>query len=397
MTIEEAQPLEEEQEKKQPWQFVKWILKVLYSPMKTFEEIVKKPNVKGPILILLITLPIILGGQYISGTKFFLENPKPENDLWTEEPSNSPSFLWSSNDNITFDNNDYIVGNFSVSSSLINGSLIWMRLTDIGSFNCSEEEYSRLSFRIKWVNEANVTPTAVLQLFSLNNESNRFELDIGSLVANSTDVWANITVSLATDSWIEVPENLSSWANVTGIGLQLMWPSSANLTVKIDDLFFGKYIPISSLSTFGMQLAYSVMRSAVDFLLEWLILSGIVLLALKSFSDWNGFWKNLFSIVGYIYSTSIVYLGALAVLFLVLPPLFIPYNITYLEYLDLYQGSWGMPTYVLTLLSYGWTAILCTVACKKLHELSWSKAFIIGFGAVVVSLLFSSILLSLFL
>jgi len=397
VTIDEVQSLEEEQEKKQSGQFVKWIFKVLYSPMKTFEEIVEKPNVKGPILILLITLPIVLGGQYISGTKFFLENPAPENDLWTEKPSNSTSFLWSSNDNITFDNNDYIVGNFSVSSSLTNSSLIWMRLTDIGSFNCSEEEYSRLSFRIKWVNEANVTPTAILQLFSLNNESNRFELDVGPLVANSSDVWANITVSPAIDGWMEVRGDSTSWANVTGIGFQLMWPSSVNLTVKIDDLFFGKYVPISSLSTFGTQLAYSIMRSGFDFLLEWLILSGIVLLALKSFFDWKGFWKNLLSSVGYVYSASIVYLGALVVLFLVLPPIFLPYNITYLEYLDIYQGSWGMPISVLTLLSYGWAIILCTIALKKLHELSWSKAFIIGFGAVVMSLLFSSILLGVFL
>ncbi len=397
MTIEEVQPSEEGQEKKQPWQFAKWIFKVLYSPMKTFEEILKKPNVKGPILILLITLPIILCGQYVSGTKFFLENPTPENDLWTEKPSNSESFLWSSNGNITFDNSDYIVGNFSVSSSLINGSLICMRLIDIKSFNCSKEEYSRLSFRMKWMNETNVTPNAVLQLFSLNNESSRFELDIGPLVANSTNVWANITVSLATDSWIEVPDGLPSWANVTGIGFQLMWPSSANLTVKIDDLFFGKYVPISSLSTFSMQLAYSIMRSSVDFLLEWLILSVIFLLALKSLSDWNGNWRNLLSSVGYIYSTSIVYLGALAALFFVLPPIFIPYNITYPEYLDLYQGSWGMPISILTLLFYGWAIILCTIACKKLHELPWGRAFIIGFGAVVISLLSSSILLSLFL
>jgi hypothetical protein len=397
LTIAEAQPLEGEQEKKQPWQFVKWIFKVLYSPINAFEEIVENPNVKGPILILLIILPIILGGQYISGTKFFLENPKPENDLWTEKPSNSEPFLWNSNDNIAFDNNDYIIGNFSISSSLTNSSLIWMRLTDIGSFNCSKEEYSRLSFRIKWINEANVTPTAVLQLFSLNNESNRFELDIGPLVANSTDVWANVTVSLATDSWIKVPEGLPSWANVTGIGFQLLWSSTADFTAKIDDLFFGKYVLISSLSTFGMQLLYSVMRSGVDLLLEWLILSGIVLLALKSFSDWNGSWKNLLSCVGYIYSTSIVYFGVLAVLFLVLPPILLPYNITYLEYIDLYQGSWGIPTSILTLLSYGWAIILCTVACKKLEEFSWSKAFIIGFGAVVMSLLFSSILLSLFL
>ena len=86
--IDEAQPLEDEGEKKQSLQFAKWIFQVLYSPMKTFEEIVKNPNVKGPILILLITLPLTLSVQYTSGAKFFLEIPAPEYDLWTEKPSN---------------------------------------------------------------------------------------------------------------------------------------------------------------------------------------------------------------------------------------------------------------------------------------------------------------------
>ena len=361
--------------------------------MKTFEEIVKKPNIKGPILILIMTLPLVLGGHYVSGTKFFLEAPTPETDLWTEKPSNSTSFLWSSNDNITFDKNDNITGDYSVSSSLINSSLIWMSLTNIGSFNCSEEEYSRLTFRIKWVNEANVTPTATLQLFSLNNES-RFELDVGDVIANSTNVWANVSVNLATENWSG--ENLTKWGSITGISFQLAWVNPANLTLKIDGLFFGKFIPMSSSVNFDLQLVYSLAQSGVNFLLEWLILSGIVLLALKSFSDWKGIWKDLFSIVGYAYSTSIVYLVALIILFFLLPPIFFPLNFTYFEYIAIYQVSWGIPISILSLLYYGWATILCAIALKKMHELSWNKAFLISFGAVIMSLIFSSLLLSAF-
>ena len=397
MTIDEPHSLEEEQEKKQPWEFVKWIFRVLYSPMKTFEEIVEKPNIKGPVLILLITLPLILGGQYISGTKFFLETPTPENDLWTESVGNSTSFLWNSNDNVTLDSYDCIVGNYSVSSSLTNSSLIWMRLTNIGSFNCSKEEYSCLSFRIKWINEADDVPTAILQLFSFNNESKKIELDIGGIIANNTSVWANISVNLATDNWIGASEKSASWTNITGISFLLIWSNTANLVLKIDDLFFGKYTPISSSNTFDLQLTYSFIRGGINFLVEWLILFGIVLLALRSFSDWNGIWKNLLFILGYVYSASIIYLGALALLFILLPPIFLPYNTTYLEYLDIYQGSWGTPITFLSLFAYGWTTILCAIALKKIHELSWNKAFLIGLGAVVMSLLFSSFLLNVLL
>jgi len=398
LTVDEAQSLEEKLGKNQPWQFVKWIFGVLYSPMRTFEEIVKKPTVKGPIFILLIMLPILLGGQYVGGAKFFLETPAPEDELWTEKPSNSTPFLWSSNGNVTFDSDDFVAGNYSVSASLVNSSVIWMRLTGIGSFNCSEEEYSRLSFRVKWLDEANVTPSsAILQLFSFGNDGRRFELDISDVIANSTDVWANVSVNLATNDWIETLQTLPSWTNVTGIGFLFSWVNAANLTLKIDDLFFGKYESISSSPTFGTQLLYSLIRGGVNFLLEWVILSGVVLLSLKSFSDWKGLWKNLLSILGYVYSASIVYLGALALLFFVLPPIFLPYHSTYFEYLDIYQRSWGMPISILSLLSYGWITVLCTIALKKIHEFSWSKAFLIGLGAVVMSLLFSSFLLSAFL
>jgi len=363
--------------------------------MKTFEEIVKNPSVKGPILILLITLPIVFVGQYVSGTRFFFENPAPEGDLWTEKPSSAPTFSWNSNGNITFDGSDYMLGNYSISTSVTSNSSVWMRLSSIGSFNCSEEEYSRLSFRIKWVNEANVTPAAIVQLFSLNNESRRFELNVGDLVANSTNAWANASVNLNTEGWTQ--ENSPNWANITGIEVLLEWTDPANLTLKLDDLFFGKFTSLSSSTTFSLQLVYSLMRNSVSFLLEWAILSGIVWLALKSFSGWKGFWRSLFSTVGYVYSTSIVYLAALAMLFFLLPPIFLPHNITYSEYLSIYQSSWGMPISLLTLLFYGWNTILCAVALKKMQELSWSKALLIGFGAIVISLLFSSLLLNAFL
>jgi hypothetical protein len=165
--------------------------------------------------------------------------------------------------------------------------------------------------------------------------------------------------------------------------------------LKIDDLFFGKYSPVSSLEGFELQLVYFGVRSLVNFLLEWLILSGIVLLALKSFSDWKGVWKNLFAVVGYVYSTFIIYFAALILLFLVLPPFFFPQNLT-IEIVELYQSSWGIPSSILSLIFYGWTAILCVVALKKIHELSWSRAALIGVAAVFLSAFWGSFLLSIF-
>lgn len=394
MTPDKPKPLEEE--RKEPSQFAKWILRVLYSPMKTFEEIAKKPNVKGPILIMLITLPIVFAGQYTSGAKFFLETPTPENDLWTEKPTNSTLFTWSSNGNLTFDNGDSAVGNFSVSTLFTNISLAWVRLTRIGSFNFSEEEHSRLAFRMKSLSNANATPTdAKLQLFSFENESRVFGIDIRDQLAGTADAWANVSVNLVAESWNE--ENSPSWANVTGVGLQLTWTEPITLILKVDGLFFGEFYSVVSSDSLALQSTYWLLRSAFDFLLRWLILSAIAYLALRSFSEWKGFWKDLVSILGYVYSALIVYQGALAIAFLLLPPIFIPYNLTYMEYLDIYQSSWGLPISILSMLQYGWTTVLCTIALRKVvQEISWSKAFLIGFGAVIMSLILSSFALSAF-
>ncbi len=384
----------ERQRKSKPlsWNFAKLAFKVLYSPMRAFEEIVSKPTVKGPIFILIMMLPFVIGGQYVSNMKLFLEVPSPENDLWTEKPSASSIFLWISNDNITFDNKDYVNGNYSVSSSINGSSQIWARLTQISSFNCSEKEYGRLSFSIKWINTMNVTPTAILQLLSSYDESNRFELNITSLIADGTNDWANVSIDLNSDSW-EAPIGSPIIENITGVSFYLNWINSGNLTMKIDDLFFGKYHPFSSLEGFELLLIYSGMRSSVKLLLEWIVLSGVILLALKSFSNWKGSWRNLFAVIGNVYSSFIVHFAALILLFLLLPPFFFPQNLTS-EIFELYQNSWFWPISILTLVFYVWAAVLCIFALKNVHELSWSKAIMIALASVFLSAFWGSFLLN---
>ncbi|MCW4052059.1 MAG: YIP1 family protein [Candidatus Bathyarchaeota archaeon] len=387
--------MEEEHKKRNPLQFVVWILKVLYSPLKAFEEIAKKPDIKGPILILLITLPITMGVQYVSGANFFLERPFPEKDLWTEEPSAPQSFLWAPESGIVFNSTDHVEGNFSVSTAVLNSAIIQMQLTGIGNLNISKEEYSHLSFRLKWIHPANEKPnSATLQLFSLNNTDDRFELDIEPLIANSTDIWGNVTSlkSLDLTNTNYVREGSPTWENITGIGFQLAWEDQADITLRIDELFFGRYEDLTSSNSLGVLLP-SIMRSGINFLVEWIILSAIAFLALKSFANWTGQWKNLWLVVGYVYASSIVYLMALLSVSFFLPPIFLPYTATYAEYVNLQQSAWGLPVSILGLANYVWTTVLCTIALKKVNGLGWTKAFFMGFGAVVMALLLGSFLL----
>jgi hypothetical protein len=387
----------EDAEAHKPLDFAKWIFQVLYSPAKTFEKILKKPSIRGPFLILLITLPLTFTGQYVGGIKFFYEEPTPEHDIWTEKPAAPEVFAWTSNGNLTFDGNEPFSGNYTVSTLFTNSSSTWVQLTGIGGFNCSKEEYSRLFLRMKLLNAANTTPTdARLYLFSSGSESRAFNISIADPLLDAGDHWANISLTLAQENW-GTGLNSPTWTNITGIRLGLTWAAPSTLVLTIDDLFFGRFIPAVSSEPLGLLGTYWLMHSVLDFLLRWLILSVIVYLALRSLSGWRGLWKDTLSILGYVFSVSIVYQLALALVFLALPPIYIPYNATYTEYLDIYQKDWGLPVSILSLVQYGWSTALCTVAVRKMAlDLSWSKAFLVGFGAIIMSIILGSILLAVF-
>ena len=142
--------------------FVHDVLKTLYSPIKAFEEIAKKPDVRAPLLILALILIVTAGLHYVLASKVPIEIATPENDEWTESLN-----LWTSNGQRS-NSSDSLVGNYSVMSSVANNACIWMRLTDIGPINCSgDENYKRLSFRIKWAHQNRTFPDseATLKLF----------------------------------------------------------------------------------------------------------------------------------------------------------------------------------------------------------------------------------------
>ncbi|UCD95766.1 MAG: hypothetical protein JSV35_04415, partial [Candidatus Bathyarchaeota archaeon] len=114
------------------------------------------------------------------------------------------------------------------------------------------------------------------------------------------------------------------------------------------------------------------------------------------FSGWKGSWRSLFFSVGYIYAPYMIYLLALSVLFSLLPPIFLPYRYTYDEYMSITQ-VWSLPISILNFLTnVVWTTILCTLVLKKMDDISWTRAFFVAFGAVVMSFLLASILLSIF-
>ena len=54
------------------------ILKVLYSPVDAFKQIIQNPDIKGPIIILILVLVATIGRQYIMGSKIYIQPDSQE-------------------------------------------------------------------------------------------------------------------------------------------------------------------------------------------------------------------------------------------------------------------------------------------------------------------------------
>ncbi len=372
------------------------MLGVIYSPVKAFKEIVKNPSIKGPLLIFLLFMLASAGYQYVSASKAIFEIGTPERDEWTESTS-----LWTP-EGVSIDDGDKVRGNYSVTSSVTNDTHVWMRITDIGSLDCSENKgWSGLSFRIKWIHQNNIFPAnATLRLFS---DSNRyFELDIGNKIANSSNAWDNVTVSigLTNSNWrpsVDSPD----WGNITGLEFELAWLSSevADLTLKIDDLYFGKNVPLPAMNDFTERFVGSLMTTAFSFFLGWSLYAILLLLIIKLSGSEAGPWSMLFIVIGYTLSMRIVESLVNTFLLSMLPSLVLPLKalnpIPGEEELasklidDIYQTSW-YPTLAYNLIwSLGfafitWAIALSVIALRFLREFTWKKAASISIIAYVI-------------
>jgi len=301
------------------------VFEVLYSPVKAFKKIIEKPDFKGVLLILVLIMLSVVFSQYVVASKFFIRAETPDDDDWTESVS-----LWNSSDSLLLDDADYKVGNYSVKSSVSNGTSIWMKITSLGPFDCSGDTgYKELFFWIKWIHQNGTFPTnATLLLFS-ESENKYFELNLTAFISTSSNEWRNSTVNNAT---LEIgPENLNwdrvnspDWKSVTGLEFRLVWLVPANLTMKIDDLHFRKYVPFLETGAFSGVIISTLMSVAVFFFMNWILWAGILLLTIKVFHEKGGPWTTFFIIIGHVFIVTVVYELLSAALFSTLPTLNLP-------------------------------------------------------------------------
>jgi hypothetical protein len=383
---------------------VREVFEVLYSPVKAFKEVVKKHEVKGLLLIFVLILLTAAVLQHVSASKLFVETATPDKDQWTESTS-----FWNSNGAVSLDGTDRVVGNYSVKCFVSNGTSIWMRTTDIGEFNCSRDAgYKGLSFRIKWIHQNGKFPSsnATLRLFS-NSESRYFELNLIYDISNSSNEWYNVTdpISIGPESkgWVQFGSPDPDWGNITGLEFRLNWLDSdaANLTMKIDDLYFGKYVSFVTLSFYSQWFVSSLMSTTVDVLIRWLLYAALIWLIIKMFHGKTGPLNILFIVIGYTFCNRIVQAPVDALLISTLPPLNFPLKawkpiageegVASKLLSKIYEKEWynTLPynlSIFLTLAIYVWTIALGTIALRFLGEIEWKKAAAVSSIAYIMSI-----------
>ncbi len=370
------------------------ILEVLYSPVNAFKKIIEKPDFKAVLLVLVLVISSMVISQYVLSSKLFLENRLPENDDWTESLTTQHS--WFSNEVPSVDAVDYQMGNtdgnHSIASSVTSETSIWLKIIDVGSINCSEEAgYTELFFWIKWTHEAELPPSSgTMKLFS-GSEDSYFEYDNLVDLLVSSGEWTNITLKVGPDQgW---SSNYSpDWQNITAIEFRLDWSSSANLTMKIDGLFFRKYSSPIITGEFSAILPSILLQVVLDFAMNWILWAGILILVAKLFNEDLGRWNVFFVIIGYSFIATVVFTLINVVPLSPLPPLNVLLDAN--AFNALLDASWRpLLAYQLWLyipiLGQVWIAALGAVAIRVMKEITWSKAATIAAVAFAIRFLLS--------
>jgi len=349
------------------------VFEVLYSPVKAFRKIIEKPDLKGVLLVLLLVISSTVVFQFVYNSKQLYENRAPKNDDWTESLTNSHS--WVSNGSLLLDDADYQMGNSSVTSSAPNSTSIWLKITDFDSINCSGEKgYNELFFWINWTNEAETFPSSgTLKLFS-GSEDSYFQSDITDL--SSSGEWTNITLKVGADQgWSST--NSSDWQKITGIEFNLVWLDSANLTMKVDGLFFRNYVsPIETLG-FSMAMLYLFVSAAFSVAMNWILWAGIVVIVSKIFGEDLGKWNVFFIIIGHAFIVTAVYTLVSALAFSSLPVVSLPLD--YDLQIAVFNAIWlpNLAYQVGTLILWAgevWIAALSAVVVRLMRNTTWGKA-----------------------
>ncbi len=383
---------------------LKNIFKVIYAPRKAFDEIVQNPKYIGPILIMIFFTLANMGYVYTIASKTYVEQTLPtaeQLDIWTE---NYTSWTGASNANITENFVDYIngtyYGNRSIEFSIVNSTQIWVQLTDIGSINCSGSDGYKdyLYLRIKLASPEVKSENATIYLFSVT-PSDYFHYNLTGEFSNSTsNIWNNLTIPLATESWLSSSAN-ASWGNITGLKLEFSWLNNSNINLLVDGLFFGGIFKSEAENATSYMFNYSIV-SVMQFTVRWVFLGGLLYIMTKAFGA-KIVWRPLLILIGFALMTMFIQAVISVVVFSTLPTLYYPLEFlggvkgesenAYNKIMDKTLLVSQINGYIQIAIIF-WTIALCAIATRLITQFSWGKSFLIAMVGYLVTLIAESFL-----
>jgi len=359
------------------------VIEVLYSPVKALKKIIEKPDLTGVLLVLLLVIASTLVFQFVYNSKQLYENREPTNDAWTESLADSHS--WTSNGLPSVDSADYHMGNSSVASSILNETSVWLKVTDFESINCSGEKgYNELFFWLNWTSEAETLPSSgSLRLFS-GSEDSYFESDITDL--SSSGEWTNTTLTVGSNQgWTSTGS--PDWQSITGIEFNLVWSDAADLTMKVDGLFFRNYLSPIEILGFEAAMLYLFVSTAFSVAMNWILWSGVVFIVSKLFGEDLGKWNLLFIIIGHVFIVTVVSTLGTALAFSSLPAVSLPLDAN-LQTAVLNEFWLPNLAYMVgTVVMWAgevWIAGLSAVVIRLMRQTTWGKAAVIAAVAFAV-------------
>jgi hypothetical protein len=383
--------------------FAYGIFKIIYAPREAFKEIVQNPKYIGPILIMVLFTIANMGFMYTIISKTYAEQTLPtaeQKDMWTENYT-----LWTGasgvavQDNFVDCINGTYYGNRSIEFSINNSKQIFMQLDDIGSVNCSGEDgYKSLYLRIKRISPDDAPENVTIYLFSTTS-SDYFYYNLTEKFHNSTkNVWNNLTIPLNSSIWNGSAS--ANWDNITGLKLELGWPSNSNITLLVDGLFFGGIFepPVENVPNY--MINFSII-SVMEFVIRWVFLGGLLFIMTKAFKA-KTIWRPLLILAGFALITMFVQAIINTAIFSTLPTLYYPLEFlggvkgeTENAYNKIMEKTWlvSQISGYIQIAAIFWTIALCAIAIRLLTEFSWSKSLLIATVAYFVTTLAQSFLL----
>jgi hypothetical protein len=321
------------------------LAQIIYAPQKVFKKIVANPKYAAAIIVLVLFIGLQMGYQYAQLAKTSVETTSPPAGLF-HDYVNATSGTWMGSEGVTFtdvrDHLNYTIyvsnygyypdlfGNSSLQIKAENQQSISAAIANAFNIDCSASGFQNLSMIMKLVYPSSVTPqNAQLTLYSLN-DNDFYTYDLTSEVSDPSLIgqWNNITVPIGPEASAWTENGNPTWANITSLKLDLSYPDSQNITIRLSALFFrGDYMSLAENDP--TVIVFSSLQSvSLQFLVMWLLTAAIIYLVLKGLKV-EMVWKPIFVAVG----AALIVLVIRAALGIVLvaatlPQIYYPYDLS---------------------------------------------------------------------